>query len=95
MKDIPSWNLDREQIHKLRKRFSLKNFKEAMTFVNKVAVLAEAESHHPEICISYKTVDFTLFTHAVGGLSENDFIIAAKIDEFIKERNKYQQTIIR
>lgn len=90
-KDISSWNLTRENIHKLRKRFSFHNFKKAMVFVNKVADLAESEGHHPDICISYNKVDFTLFTHAVGGLSENDFITAAKIDELQKELDKYQR----
>jgi len=93
-KDIPSWILDREHIHKIRKRFSFKNFKEAILFFNKVADLAEKEGHHPDMCISYNKVDVTLFTHAVGGLSENDFIMAAKIDEFSRERDNYQQTII-
>ena len=51
-----------------------------MKFVNKVAVLAEEEGHHPDIFISWNTVMLTLTTHALGGLSENDFILAAKID---------------
>ena len=93
-KDTPSWLLDREHVHKLHKRFSFKNFKEAMIFVNAVADLAEEEGHHPDICISYSEVDFILFTHAIGGLSVNDFIMAAKIDRIMKERNKYQQTMI-
>lgn len=81
IKETPSWTLDREKMHKIKKRFSFKNFKEAMQFVNKVADLAEEEGHHPNICISYNKIDFSLFTHAVGGLSENDFILAAKIDK--------------
>jgi len=51
-----------------------------MKFVNKVADLAEEEGHHPDIHISYSRVTIDLTTHAVGGLSENDFILAAKID---------------
>jgi 4a-hydroxytetrahydrobiopterin dehydratase len=95
IKDTPSWFLDRENVHKIRKRFSFKNFKEAMVFINKVADIAEEQGHHPDIYISYNKVELMLFTHAVGGLSENDFIMAAKIDEIWKERDKYQQTIIR
>ena len=52
-----------------------------MSFINKVADLAEKEGHHPDIYIFYNKVQIELFTHAVGGLSENDFIMAAKIDK--------------
>lgn len=65
---------------KISKEFKLKNFVEAMDFVKKVADLAEAEGHHPDIHIKYNKVLFELSTHAIGGLSENDFILAAKID---------------
>ena|SRR5258708_1325850 len=62
------------------REFTFKNFKEAMSFVNKVAALAEEEGHHPDIHIFYNKVGIELWTHAVGGLSDNDFILAAKID---------------
>ena len=68
---------------KIFRRFSFKNFKEAMAFVNKVADIAESEGHHPDIFVSYNKVKITLFTHAIGGLSENDFILAAKIEKLI------------
>lgn len=67
-------------VHKLRRQFKFGNFKEAIAFVNKVADVAEAEGHHPDIYIFYNKVQIDLFTHAVGGLSENDFIMAAKIN---------------
>jgi len=57
-----------------------KDFVEAMKFVNKAAEIAEGEGHHPDMYIFYNKVRFDLSTHAVGGLSENDFILAAKID---------------
>ena len=79
-KELISWNLLREGIHKLRKEFSFKGFKEAMCFVNVVAEIAEQESHHPDIYIFYNKVNIELYTHAVSGLSESDFIMAAKID---------------
>ena len=60
-----------------------KNFIGALAFVNKVGDLAEAEGHHPDIHISYNKVQLTLTTHAIGGLSENDFILAAKIDSLM------------
>lgn len=57
------------------------DFKEAIDFVVKVAKLAEEEGHHPDIFIFYSRVIIELWTHAIGGLSENDFILAAKIEE--------------
>jgi 4a-hydroxytetrahydrobiopterin dehydratase len=66
---------------KLQKRITRPDFKQAMAFVNRMADLAEAEGHHPDFAVHYNKVDITLWTHDVGGLSENDFILAAKIDE--------------
>ena len=66
---------------KIRRDFAFKDFKEAMAFVNKVAELAESEGHHPDIYIFYNKVALELSTHAIGGLSDNDFILAAKIDK--------------
>jgi len=65
----------------LDREFIFKDFAEAMKFVNKVAGIAEEENHHPDIKINYSRVELGLTTHAIGGLSENDFILAAKIDE--------------
>ena len=65
----------------LARSFRFKNFKETMAFVNKVAAIAEEEQHHPDMTVSYNTLTIELMTHATGGLSENDFILAAKIDE--------------
>ncbi len=80
MKQIPDWLLVRDGTHKITRQFKFKNFIEAMKFVNEVADLAESEGHHPDIKIVYNKVRLDLFTHAVGGLSENDFIMAAKIN---------------
>jgi len=65
---------------KIKRDFTFPDFKEAMEFANKVAGVAEEEQHHPDISISYNKVVISLWTHAIGGLSENDFIMAAKID---------------
>ena len=67
---------------KLSRDFKFKNFVAAIKFVNQVADIAEAEGHHPNLHIFYSKVTIELWTHAVGGLSENDFILAAKIDSF-------------
>ena len=74
---VHGWNVKDDR---LCKSFQLKDFVTAMQFLNRVADLAEKEGHHPDFCVHYSRVDFTIFTHAVGGLSENDFILAAKID---------------
>ncbi|MCR4263374.1 MAG: 4a-hydroxytetrahydrobiopterin dehydratase [Candidatus Roizmanbacteria bacterium] len=65
---------------KITREFKFKNFTEAMQFVNSVAKLAQSEGHHPDIYIFYNKVKLELWTHAIGGLSINDFILAAKIE---------------
>jgi 4a-hydroxytetrahydrobiopterin dehydratase len=70
-----------DDAHMLARSFHFKNFKQVMTFVNAVAAVAEEEGHHPDLAVSYDTVGIELTTHAIAGLSENDFILAAKIDE--------------
>ena len=68
------------EAEKISHAFKFKTFREAIGFVNKVADLAESENHHPNIQILYNKVKIVLSTHSVGGLSENDFILAAKIE---------------
>ena len=82
MKQIPEgWELIiRDKIPRIKKRFKFKNFKEAMQFVGKVAKLAEKQGHHPNIFIYYNKVDLEFYTHAIHGLHDNDFIMAAKVD---------------
>ena len=84
IKEVPSWTLIRDGIHKIRRLFKFKNFKGSIGFVNKVAEIAEEEGHHPDIYISYNKVQLELYTHAVDGLLENDFIMAAKLDKIDK-----------
>jgi len=80
LRQVPAWDLRRGGIHKLARAFSFRDFGEAMDFVDRVAKLAGAEGHHPDIRISLNKVWLELHTHEVRGLSENDFILAAKID---------------
>ena len=77
--EIPGWEIAADY-HSLVKSYRFKNFAQAMQFVGQVAVIAEKEGHHPGITISYNKVRLVLITHAIGGLSENDFIVAAKIN---------------
>jgi len=65
---------------KIARQFVFKDFKETMDFVNKVAEIAEGEGHHPDIHVHYNNVEIELTTHAIGGLSQNDFILARKIE---------------
>lgn len=65
---------------KISKLYNFVNFKHTMSFVNEVARIAEHEGHHPVMHVSYGSVEIELWTHAINGLSENDFIVAAKID---------------
>lgn len=77
---VPKWTVSSDAKSILRE-FVFKDFKEALAFVDKVGAIAEEEGHHPDINLfQYKKVLVTLSTHAIGGLSENDFIVAAKID---------------
>ncbi len=75
----PDWNLNSDAT-KISKEFKFADFIGAINFVNLVADIAEEEGHHPDISIHYNLVTLELWTHAIGGLSENDFILAAKID---------------
>lgn len=77
----PKWTAVKN--HEIFREFKFKNFAEALAFVNKVGAIAEAEGHHPDISFGWGYVRITLFTHAVDGLSEIDFILAAKIDKII------------
>jgi len=65
---------------RLRKTFRFPDFASALAFVNRVGEVAEREQHHPDILLAWGRVAIELWTHAIGGLSENDFILAAKID---------------
>ena len=69
--------------HHLEKEYRFKDFREAMDFTNKVGQIAEEQGHHPEICLTWGKVKISLHTHAVDGLTENDFILAAKADELL------------
>jgi 4a-hydroxytetrahydrobiopterin dehydratase len=77
--DVPLWKQDPSK-PRLSREFGFKDFAAAMGFVNAVAALAEGEGHHPDIHVHWNRVKLVLWTHDLGGLSENDFIMAAKID---------------
>ena len=76
--ELSEWSVVSE--HHLRKVFKLRDFGEALAFVNRVGGLAEEQGHHPDICFGWGRVEITIWTHKIDGLTESDFILAAKID---------------
>ena len=77
---LPDWKV--VDGHHLKKTFLFTDFKTALDFVNRAGAVAEAEGHHPDLHLEgYRNVWIEIWTHAIGGLSENDFILAAKIDK--------------
>jgi len=80
--EVPSWSLkaDSGKPPQITRRFEFADFLAAMAFVGKMAAVAEEEGHHPDFCVHYNRIDVSLWTHTVGGLSENDFILASKLD---------------
>jgi 4a-hydroxytetrahydrobiopterin dehydratase len=80
----PGWRLEQRST-RLERRYEFEDFVAAMKFVNRVADLAEEQGHHPDIAIHWNTVDLLLWTHKIGGLHENDFILAAKIDRLLDD----------
>lgn len=80
IKHLNGWELTATH-ERIRRSWVVKNYMAAMNFLNHVACMAECEGHHPDVHIaSYRNVTIEIYTHAIGGLSENDFILAAKID---------------
>jgi 4a-hydroxytetrahydrobiopterin dehydratase len=82
-REVPLWSLGEGTIER---ELRFRDFPEAMDFVNHVAQLAHEQDHHPDMFISYKTVRLVLSTHKIGGLSLNDFIVAAKIDRLADQQ---------
>jgi 4a-hydroxytetrahydrobiopterin dehydratase len=78
-RQIPGWEVVEE--HHLRRRFRFKNFREALNFVNRVGELAEEQGHHPDVGFGWGYAEVTVYTHKIDGLTESDFILAAKISE--------------
>lgn len=69
------------QEHDLEREYKFANFRDALAFTNKVGALAESQNHHPDFFLAWGKVKLTLWTHSIGGLSESDFVFAAKVDQ--------------
>ncbi len=78
-KQVPQWQVVKE--HHLTREFKFPDFRKALDFVNRVGELAEEQGHHPDILLSWGRAEVTLWTHKIDGLTESDFIMAAKIDK--------------
>jgi len=78
-KQVDDWNVVEE--HHIEKTFKFPDFHTALDFVNRVGELAEQQGHHPDIYLTWGKVRITIWTHKINGLTENDFILAAKIDQ--------------
>ena len=79
LKLVPQWKAVNE--HHITRTFTFPDFKQALAFVNRVGELAETQGHHPDILLSWGKAGVTLWTHKIDGLTESDFIMAAKIDQ--------------
>ena len=84
-KKVDGWNIIKNEKEKffLNKKFNFENFSQSQEFVNKVGIISEEEGHHPDILFGWGYAEIKITTHAIAGLSENDFILAAKIDQII------------
>ncbi len=67
--------------HHLKKEFRFPDFRQALEFTNRIGELAEAQNHHPDICLAWGRVGVTIWTHKIDGLTESDFVFAAKVEE--------------
>lgn len=79
---VPGWKV--VDAHHLFKSFTFPDFRTALDMVNRAGALAEAEGHHPDLCLSWGKVEVKIWTHKINGLTESDFILAAKIDQLIQ-----------
>jgi len=75
---VPRWTVVKD--HHIQREYKFPDFKEALEFVNRVGALAEEQGHHPDILLAWGKAEITLWTHKIDGLTESDFIMAAKID---------------
>ncbi|HET6223723.1 MAG TPA: 4a-hydroxytetrahydrobiopterin dehydratase [Dongiaceae bacterium] len=80
LSQTPGWEL-LEEGHLVRRKFKFANFRDSLAFIGKIGELAEAEGHHPDICFGWGYATISLQTHKIKGLHENDFIMAAKINQ--------------
>ena len=88
-KKVDGWDITKEknEIFFLKKKFTFKNFLDSQKFINNVGDISEVEGHHPDVTFGWGYAEIKITTHAIKGLSENDFILAAKIDQIVSVEN--------
>jgi len=79
LSELDGWEVVNE--HHLKKEYKFANFREAQAFVDRAADLAEEQGHHPDICFGWGKAEVSIWTHKINGLTESDFVLAAKIDQ--------------
>ena len=86
LNQVPGWVVDEDDGHlRLTRRVKFKGFMPGVDLINRIAPIAEAEGHHPDVLLSYGSLTIWLWTHAAGGLTDNDFILAARLDEAVSQ----------
>jgi 4a-hydroxytetrahydrobiopterin dehydratase len=83
-REVPQWKVI--EAHHITRAFTFPNFRDALAFVNKVGEIAEEQGHHPDIFLTWGKAEITTWTHKINGLTESDFILAAKIDQLSSSR---------
>jgi 4a-hydroxytetrahydrobiopterin dehydratase len=90
-KKLPGWDVANE--HHLYKAFTFPDFRQALDFVNRVGELAEEQGHHPDIYLTWGKVEVTIWTHKIDGLTQSDFVMAAKIDRLQQQAETRRQQV--
>ncbi len=78
---LPTWEVVNQ--HHLTRNYKFKNFRDTLDFVNRIGELAEEQGHHPDICFGWGKAEISIWTHKIDGLTESDFVLAAKIDKLL------------
>ena len=81
-RELPDWDVIEE--HHLRRTFRFPDFQKALDFVNRAGAIAEEQGHHPDILLAWGKAEVTIYTHKINGLTESDFVLAAKIDRVVQ-----------
>ena len=84
--NLTGWSLNRDGVHKLEKTVKAETFSDALNLLHDIANLAGEENHHPDMLLSFNKLTLSLSTHKAGGLTEKDFVLAARIDEILEKK---------
>lgn len=85
LQQLPQWQVDKKGVHQIFRIFEFKNYYQTIAFVNAIAWMTHQENHHPDLEVGYNRCVVRYYTHSIQGLSENDFICAAKVDALLEK----------